>query len=467
MKETRVDPASFRDGANRVMVGNGEVWRCLSEEGLRNWRCLASKDFYRRFLSLGNLVETREIDAAPGVCRLPPGHWPGLLRHRPVRFLSYPYEWTFGMLKDAALLHLELLQAALAEGMILKDASAFNIQWEGSRPVFIDIGSFRPYADGEPWTGYRQFCRLFLYPLMLQAYKNIAFQTLLKGSPEGIKPRDCRNMMSLRDTLRPGVLTHVRLHAAMEDRYESQDSDVKDELRSSGFNKSLILKNIDGLRAIIGAMKWTPEHSSWSGYYQHNSYVEQDERMKKAFVAEAVDSRSCKLVWDLGCNRGVFSRLAAVKADYVVAMDGDAAVIEHCYGELKNNGDRSIVPLVMDFANVSSGGGWRGLEFKALEARGRPDLVLCLALIHHLAISANIPLAQIVDWLADVSGALIIEFIDEADPMARRLLRNKDGGLADYSRGYFEKLLNEAFDVQKRQELTCRTRVLYFAQAKS
>jgi SAM-dependent methyltransferase len=393
--------------------------------------------------------------------------WAGILKHETVPFISYPYEWSFGMLKDAALLQLELLLAALQEEMILKDASAFNIQWRGTSPVFIDIPSFTRLAPGEPWVGYRQFCQQLLYPLFLQAYKDIPFQPWLRGAIDGIEPEHCKNLMSLRDLLRRGVFLHVHLQNKIQTTYARTESNIRRELAAAGFHKHLIETNAHRLRTLVRKLAWKRTRSVWSDYATANSYSKADHERKVAFVRDVVRTRHWNLVWDLGCNTGVFARIAAENAGYVVAMDADSLAIERLYRALKAERTTTILPLVTNIANLSPNLGWRGLERKGLVERGKPDLTLCLALIHHLVIGANLPLQEFVDWLASLGGDLVIEFVTKDDPMVQTLLRNREDLYGDYEVGYFEQCLSQAFALVQRDPLVSGTRSLYYARAKA
>ena len=190
MSAARIESGSFRDPHSRVVEADGAVLRLLSEQGLRDWNALAASELFKEAVAAGKLVGT-EVESEDAV-DLPDGLVDGaaaVLRHEVVPFVSYPYEWTFAMLKDAALLQLELLRGALDENLILKDSSPYNVQWRGARPLFIDIGSFESLREGEPWVGYRQFCMLFLYPLLLQAYKDIPFQPWLRAGSTGSSRR--------------------------------------------------------------------------------------------------------------------------------------------------------------------------------------------------------------------------------------------------------------------------------------
>jgi SAM-dependent methyltransferase len=390
---------------------------------------------------------------------------PGLLEHERVPLVSYPYEWTFSMLRDAALLQLRLLRLALDEGMTMKDASPYNVQWRGAQPVFIDVGSFERLRDGEPWAGYRQFCALFLYPLLLQAYKGAPFQPWLRGSLEGIQPGEARALMSARDLLRRGVLTHVVLHSRLERRHAERPAGVRAELREAGFKRELVAANVRRLEKVVRRLNWKPRASGWFVYGPTTSYEEADAARKEAFVREALAERRRHLVWDLGSNDGRFARVAADGGAYVLALDGDAAVVDRLYRALSTDGDTRVLPLVVDLSDPSPARGWRGAERARLEERGRPDLVLCLALLHHLAIARNVPLDELVAWLRDLGATLVVEFVDPADPQAQRLLAAKRPGThRDYTRERFERLLGDAFEVERSETLASGTRTLYVAR---
>jgi hypothetical protein len=463
LTDVRIEPGSFRDPDSRVLYTADGVVRALSARGLDDYRKVAATGFFPRLMEEGKIVRTEEAQL-DGLREtgLPRGEAAGLLRHERIPFVSYPYEWPFSMLREAALLQLELVAAALEEGMILKDSSPYNVQWRGSRAVFVDVGSFEPLREGEPWIGYRQFCMLFLYPLMLLANEGIDYQPLLRGSLDGIPPTQAAAMLS---GLRGGVLKHVKLHAKLERRFDdSSQREVKKDLKGAGFNPELIKANVKGLRKLIGGMSWEPGGSEWSDYGEICTYSDEESREKAEFVREAAAARRHTLAWDIGANDGRYSRIAAEHADYTVAVDIDHLTVDRLHRALREEGRDDVLTLVMNLADPSPGLGWRGRERKPLEARGRPSLVLCLALVHHLAITANVPLSEVVDWLASLGATVIIEFPTREDPMVQRLLAGKrDETHADYDLPVFERILGEAFEIERRAELQGGRRVIFQA----
>jgi hypothetical protein len=465
--EARTEQGSFRDRDSRVVLSGDAVLRVLSERGAEDWRALAASPLLERLTADGSLIPTEEVEgaAAAAVAGALPGAVAAVLRHERVPFVSYPYEWTFGMLRDAALLQLDLELQALDDGLTLKDATPYNVQFRGSQPVFIDVGSFERLREGEPWAGYRQFCMLCLYPLLLQAYRDVPFQPWLRGSLDGVTPPEAARLLSFRDRFRRGVITHVALHARLERRYEEREGgEVKRELKRANFKPELIKANVHRLRKLVARLSWKAGDTAWTGYREQNTYSGEDSRAKTEFVRAALGDRRLGLVWDMGCNDGAYSRIAAEHAVGVVAFDSDHPTVEALYRSLREQGDRRILPLVANLADPSPGLGWRGRERRTLEDRGMPDLALALALVHHVSITANVPVAEFLDWLRGLECTLVIEFPRREDPMVQRLLSGKrEGSNADYRLETFEAALEERFRVERREELPSGMRVLYLA----
>lgn len=443
-----------------MYVDDDRVVRGLSEEAAAELRQITAMDWYRRAVAGGAIIDSTWLDEAP----FEGEGWAAYVEHPRLPFVSYPYEWSFEMLRDAAKLQIELLRVGIDEGVMAKDASPYNVQFVGALPVFIDVGSFELQREGEPWYGYRQFCQLFLYPLMFQAYKDLPYHPWLRGAIDGITPDEARRVLSGRKRGRRGVLTHVELHARAQDRFADSDQDVKRDLARAGFQQSLIKANLDKLAALLDRLEWRRSWSEWSGYSERSHYAAPELEHKAAFVRDVTSASRRALVWDVGCNDGYFSRIAAEHASCVVALDADHLVVDQLYRTLRRERERRILPLVMNLADPSPGIGWRGRERLPFHDRGRPDLVLALAVVHHLALTNNVPLPDLVDLFADVTPELVVEFPTPDDPMVQRLLRGKREGIhADYRLDRFEAALGRRFAVRRRDELEGGTRVLYHA----
>ena len=459
------DPGSFRDPLSRVYVDGDAVWRGLSEAGLADFEAYAATEAYRAAQADGRLVATTAVPVAEAPID---ASWAGALRHERLRVLTYPYEWAFSMLRDAARLQLELSRAALAEGVLTKDATSYNVQFDGSRPVFIDLGSFERLVPGEPWAGYRQFCELFLNPLYLQAIADIPFQPWLRGSLNGISPTHAAAAIGSRKRFRRDLLTHVRLHARAEARYADADADrdVRGELKRAGFGPKIIDAQMANLQRAVEALEWKAAASTWSSYSTRGHYTDLDLDAKADFVARATGALDAPTVLDLGANDGRFSRVAiGAGASLAIAVDGDHLVVDHLYRELRAEGEQRILPLVLDLADPSPAMGWRSKERPSFVDRVRPDLVLCLAVIHHLALSNTVPFDEIVEFLHDFGATLVVEMPHRDDPMASRLLGRKRSGVFDhYDQPQWEAALGRRFTVLEQTTLPSGTRTLYLCR---
>ncbi len=461
------EPGSFRDPDSRVFRSDGRILRALSPEGLEDFEALTASKLYAQAQEDGRLVRTERLEAAAIPAGLLTSEPAAVLRHELIPFVSYPYEWSFSMLQDAALLQLDLLLAALEEHLILKDSSSFNVQFRGTRPLFIDVGSFERLRAGEPWVGYRQFCMLFLYPLLIQAYGGVDFHPLLRGAIDGITPEQASAMLQGGAGRHKGVLTHVRMHARLERRNADRKGDVSGELKDAGFKPELIKANVQGLRKLVSRLEWKPGLTQFADYTETKTYTDAETVAKQSFVRDAVAQARPALVWDLGCNDGLYSRAALeAGAGYVVALDSEHELTDRLYRTLRSEEGERILPLTMNLADPSPGLGWRGRERTRLEDRGRPGVVLALALLHHLVISANIPVAEVLDWFAALDCALVVEFVDRDDEMSRTLLaRKRPNANPDYRTDTFERLLAERFAVARTEQVTA-TRRLYHALPK-
>lgn len=462
------DPGSYRDRNGRVLVCADRVFRVLSTRARSEWVALSESKLFVRAVSERQIVTTRPVPLSEieRISAIDLGGWESALEHDRLPLISYPFEWTFGMLRDAALLTLELLASALEENLTLKDGTAYNIQFRGTHPVLIDVASFEQWEPGSPWTGYRQFCQTFLFPLFLQAYKGVDFQSFLRGRLDGILPEEMNQLTSWRDLLRPGVFVHSYLHSRFQKSQKVEQSNVKQSFANSGAKIAMVKNTVRSLTKLVKSLNWSAGPSTWSDYTPN--YQPADWDAKKAFVRRCVESSRPNVVWDLGCNTGTFSRIAAEFAPVVVALDGDHLAVEKLYQELRQEGTSEaaarITPLVGNLVDPAPSMGWRLKERRSLEERCPPDVVLALALIHHVVLSAGVPLVEFLDWLAALNCRVVLEFVDVADPQAQRLLRNRRNDETDYSVEKCEEGLKTRFAHVERQTLEVGTRTLFFAE---
>ena len=456
----RRDPGSFRDPASGVVLAeDGRVYRYFSSELASQFSALKETGLLADLEERGSIVESTSVSAedAPGLYRV--ARDVGLVVEHPrIPFISHPYEWPLEMLRAAAVLHLELMQEALEKGFILKDATPYNVQFIGPNPVLIDLGSFERYEEGAPWVGYSQFCRMFLNPLLLQAYTGVPFQPWLRGSLEGIEPAHLSPLLPLRRKLSPGVFMDVVLQAWLARRLKP--SGGKPAAKPRPIPKAVITGLVNRLKKSVSRLKRRGGKSTWLDYEEKLPYEPEALAQKDWLVDEALERARPKTVWDLGCNTGKYSIMAAKHAEYVVAIDYDEATVGALYERTRDSHSK-LLPLTIDFLNPSPSQGWAQRERRGLEERGGADFALCLALVHHLAIGGNVPLPQIVDWLAGLTRAGVVEFVPKGDPMVQTLLSTRADVFGDYCTEAFEAALSERFEIETRSPLPDSERVLY------
>ena len=371
---TSLEPGSFRDWDSRVFYDDGRVLRALSDDGLQDWIALSESKLFAEAVAEGKLVATSRVDDRRSRMRPPCSSTSAF------PFVSYPYEWTFAMLRDAALLQLELLRRALDEDLILKDSSSYNVQWRGARPVFIDVGSFERLRAGRALGGLPPVLHALPQPAPAAGVQGSRLQAVASRQPRrASRPSRRGGCLSSRDLFRRGVMTNVALHARLERKHGRFGARREDRAEARGLQEGADRRERRRLDKLVRGLEWEPGPTEWSGYSATTSYDEADAARKEEFVREVVQTREWSLVWDIGCNEGRHSRIAAENARYVVALDGDPAVVDRLYRSLAAEGSTTILPLVADVTDPSPALGWQGLERKTLDARGRPELTLCLA----------------------------------------------------------------------------------------
>lgn len=444
-----VDPGSFRDPASHIVRDGDRIIRLLDERGLEAWKGLTSTPFFEAAVADGKVIGSREIDDAPEGAA-------GALEHPLLPFISYPYEWTFSMLKDAALLQLDLLIEALPEGITIKDSTPFNIQFVAGRPVFIDIGSFEPYRSGEPWIGYRQFTRQFLFPLMLRAWVGLPHQPWLRGDMEGPTASQMRAILPASKRMKPAAMMHVSLQARMEERMSG--TAVRQDLKEAGFGAELILANARKLRDLVESLAWESDKEGWSDY-QSCTHVGRDREAKSEFLTTVLRRMQPGQMLDLGANDGHFSLIAADHGCLAIAVDGDESVLDDLYHRARGH---NLNVIVSDLTNPSPAQGWAGTERPALFERAQPDLVLAYGLIHHLIYTASIPPREVVRWLRSFGTAVVVEFVAPEDEMVARLTANKLTEELHMGRteNDFRAILDEQFEIVSEARLESGTRLL-------
>jgi hypothetical protein len=455
-------PASFRDPSGFLFFRGETLYRQINESHQAHYSRLFDSGLYDELVEDGLLIPHEEVDVSPA---RPEGAYK-VIRPEPITFVSYPYEWCFGQLKDAALLTLRAQSKALDRGMSLQDASAYNVQWRDGRPILIDTLSFVTYEEGRPWTAYRQFCQHFLAPLALMAYKDVRLGQLARVYIDGVPLDLAASLLSMRARSRASLAMHIFAHARSQRRHAGSEvgPGTGSEKR---FSQRAFGGLLESLETAVRRLEWTPPPSEWSDYYEEGaSYSEESAQHKEGLVRELLQQISPKTVWDLGANVGHYSRIAADAGASTVSFDIDAACVEANYRRVVSEGQPRMLPLLLDLTNPSPSLGWAHEERLSLLQRGPVDAVMALALVHHLAIANNVPLERAASYLSDLGNWLIIEFVPKDDAMVKRLLASRQDIFVDYTRSGFERAFSTRFSLERKEELKGSTRTLYLMRGK-
>jgi hypothetical protein len=449
--------ASFRDPSGFIYRQDGMLYRQVNRVYQNHYDMLVSSGLYNQLTKSNMLIqheEAKKIDPDENVYLT--------IKPETIEMITYPYEWCFNQLKDAALLTLDIQRHALDCGMTLKDASAYNIQFHHGMPVLIDTLSFEIYEEGSPWIAYRQFCQHFLAPLALAAYCDVRLQKLLMIYIDGVPLDLAVALLPLRSVLKFGLLTHLHLHASFQKGSARQ---------SRSGSKAVVTKLgmiglIDSLRSTVRSLHWEPKGTDWGNYYQNTNYGEvafiQKTRIVKEFLAAANPSRVC----DLGANTGVFSRVASGSDVFTISADYDPAAVDLNYAQMRKKQERKLLPLVIDLTNPSPGLGWRSNERDSFLKRCQSDLLMALALVHHLVITNNVPLSDLADFCASLASWLIVEFVPKSDSQVQRLLRNRQDIYPEYTQEGFEETFSQFFTCCRSVRIEGSQRILYLYKRK-
>lgn len=460
MKSIVTEKSSFRDPSGVVFYIDGTVFRQINFSYKDNFDFLLSSGLAKKLIEEGFLLPFKEN---PKAVRLSKDAYTCIESER-IPFISYPYGWSFSQLKDAALLTLSIQKQALDYGMSLKDASAYNIQFYNGKPILIDTLSFKKYIDGKPWVAYRQFCQHFLAPLSLMALTDIRLNQLLKIYMDGI-PLDLASALLPKKTwLNLPLLLHIHIHSKSQKKFTFQ--------KQEGTNKKIYLSKkkllgiIENLEGFIKKLSLKNSGSEWSNYYSSTNYSIKGFKDKQMIIKKYLDLTKPKVMWDLGANIGEFSRIAS-KNTLTTAFDLDPLAVEKNYLLNKKKGKKNILPLVLDLTNPSPSMGWASEERKSLIERGPVELVMALALIHHLAISSNIPLIKIAEFFSKITYKyLIIEFIPKEDSHVARMLALREDIFSNYQQEMFEKDFSHYFEIVNMHTVKDSTRSIYLMEVK-
>jgi len=452
MKNKTISNSSFRDPGGFIFFREGQPYRQINKMYKEHYDHFINSGLFEKLTKKNLIIPHKEVEDK-GVksedCYK-------VIKPEKIPFVSYPYEWSFGQLKDAALITLKIQKLALEYGMILKDSSAYNIQFSAGKPIFIDTLSFKKYTEGAPWAAYRQFCQHFLAPLSLMSYRdarlNQLFRVFLDGPPLDL----AASLLPFSARLRPALLAHLYLHGKSQARFGNK------AIKKSAYSikRHSLLALVDNLESAIKKLKWRMPETEWGKYYSHTNYSTEALEFKKQIITNFFNKIKPRMVWDIGANTGLFSRLAAQQGIKTISFDIDCAAVEKNYQECLIKSEKNILPLFLDLTNPSPAIGWDNKERMSLLERGPADTVMALALIHHLAISNNLPLGKIAKFFSKASQSLIIEFIPKTDSNVQKLLSSREDIFPDYTQENFESEFKKYFNIQTAVNIKGSDRVL-------
>ena len=442
-------PASYKDPSGFIFQASGKFYRQVNKIYASHYDFLTRSGLSKLLQEKKLLLPHEEVKENI----LHSDDWYLTLLPEQISFTSYPYEWCFEQLKDAALLTLEIVKLSIEKGMILKDATPYNVQFLNGKPVFIDTLSFEKHDPSLPWIAYRQFCESFLFPLLLAHYHKTSIQPYLNSYPNGIPVNITAKLLPWKSRLNPGVWLHVFLQNNLSKKNKSTAP-------TTSFSKSKLFNLISHLESIIRDLS-NIDKTEWSNYY--NDLIPSREYLKKKgeIINNLLQKLNGRKLLDLGANEGFFSYLAAAKDFDVIAIDKDEQCINNLYKKVKKENSTNILTLCIDLMNPSPASGFANNERASFRERTQVDAVMVLALIHHMAIGYNLPLNKISEYLSECSHQLIIEFVPKEDEKVQLLLQNKKDIYTEYTMEHFENFFRQRFTIIEKVQVPHSGRIIY------
>jgi ribosomal protein L11 methylase PrmA len=456
--ELKIEPGSFRDPCGFLFREEGKLLRQVNQRGKEDYDLFMDSGLYETLRKRRLLIPHMELGGHRGFNK----DRYKVIEPENIRFISYPYEWSFSQLKDAALTTLEIQNTALQKGMTLKDASAYNIQFHKGRPVFIDTLSFEKYTEGNPWEAYRQFCQHFLAPLALMSYTDLRLNQMLKTHLDGIPLDLAVRLLPFKTRFKFSLLIHLHLHAKAQEKYKDKGSAAKN-ITISGKNLTGLIQS---LSATVRHLKIKDQETEWANYYTFTNYSSGSFSSKKELLKRFLDELKPLSIWDLAANTGEFTQIAGQAGAACIAFDIDPLAIESYYKRIRKEKMENILPLVMDLTNPSPSIGWNNEERMGFLQRPLPDVILALAFIHHLAISNNLPFNKIARFFSVLSENLVIEFVPKTDSQVQKLLASRKDIFSDYNEDNFQKEFEVFYEILSKEKITDSERTIFLMKRK-
>lgn len=464
MSNSNKIPSSFRDPSGFVFRFDGEIYRRINKCYQKEFELLMESGLYKELSEANLMISHQDLGIEIKGLENCDKELFKYIKPEQLQFISYPYEWSFSQLKDAALLTLKIQKLAIQSNMSLKDASAYNIQFKEGKPVFIDSLSFEEYKEGKPWVAYKQFCQHFLAPLALMAYKDLRISDLMQSNLDGIDLELAASLLPKKTVLNPSLLMHIHMHASsMKKHSKGVDTETAQKGKVTRMG---LLGIVDNLESAIKGLSLGQKETFWQDYYSEHNYSDQAFAQKKEFVESKIEELGPEKVLDLGANTGVFSRLASDRGIFTVSSDFDPLTIEASYLKSRAEAEKNILPLKVNLMAPSPAIGWGNTERQSFSNRCDFDLILALALIHHLAVTNNVPLPYIAEYFRSLGRYLVIEFVPKQDSQVIEMLSLREDIFYDYDEAGFEAAFSEFYTISDKQKILESERTIYLLKGK-
>ena len=441
--------SSFRDPSGFLFFHNNILYRQINQVYKKEFDYFIQSGLYDELVQKDLIITHEEADVESPQ----PDKLYKIIKPQMINFISYPYEWSFSQLKDAATVTLEIAKIALKYDITLKDASAYNVQFFNGKPIFIDTLSFEKYNEGQIWKGYKQFCQHFLAPLALMSHKDIRLGQLSRIYLDGIPLDLTAELLPMRTKSMFSLWAHIHTHSKNQKNYEGKNLEVK----VKKFSKTKFSGIIESLYSSIQKQNWEIQKTEWGDYYSDTNYTKIAINDKKEIIVELFGKIKPG-------NIGIFSRIASDKGIQTICFDNDPSAIEKNYLEAKQKNEKHIFPLLLDLSNPTPDSGWQNNERISLINRGPADLVMALALIHHIAIANNVTFELIAEFFSRISKKLIIEFIPKSDSQVKRLLATREDIFSEYDKNNFEEEFKKFFKIMEQKEIKESERIIYYME---
>ena len=456
------EPSSFRDNKANVYNISGKILRKVNIALNLDFDEFLNSNFYQKNSKL--IIKTSILnDDEKEKLLIPQEKNHVWLEHEKLEYLIYPYELTFNQLKDSAILFLDLYLDALEESYDIIDASAYNIQFKNSNPIFIDMGSFAKLQNNSEILWHKQFCENYLAPLLIKSKADINFNDIFKGNLDGIDLKLTSKILPLSTFFDFNILANIHLHSLLNSKISSSTHIKKNNLKIKKLSKNQKILIAKGLKKNINKLQ-SKNNSYWSTYSKINSYSEKEYIKKEKYVSEFVKTQNISCLLDVGCNDGHYSNICFNnKVEKVVGIDNDLDALDQAYLRFKSK-KLNFFSIYQNFSNPSSGIGWNSRERLSFTERFKDkfDGVICLALIHHVCIGKNVPVEMFIEYLGNFSKNFLLEFVSKDDDMVKNLLRNKENLTKYYNLDYLKKTISRDYRIISENKITDNRTLIHF-----